>query len=73
MRNSQNRVVIFTYICLAAGCVLVGTVLTCLLVLASQYYGTDLLGHVWLLAVPSLLSLLLNVLFIELYKKLGRR
>ena len=73
MRRRQNRILMFTYVYLAAGCVVVGTLLTYLLLLGSQYFGIDLMANIWLLAVPLLLALVLNVLLIELYKKLGRR
>jgi hypothetical protein len=73
MRKSNNRIVTFTYVYLAAGCVFVGTVLTYLLLLGSQYFGIDLMNNIWLFGIPSLLSLILNVLILELYKKLGRR
>ena len=73
MRKSNSRIVTFTYVYLAAGCVFVGTVLTYLLLLGSQYFGIDLMNNIWLFGIPSLLSLILNVLILELYKKLGRR
>ncbi len=73
MRNSNNRIVILTYISLAAGCVFIGTILTYLLLFGSAYFGIDLMSNVWLFAIPLLMSLLLNVLFIELYRKFGRK
>lgn len=73
MRNSKNRIAVLTYISLAAGCVFVGTILTYLLLLGSEYFGIDLMGNIWLFALPLLVSLALNVLFIELYRKLGRK
>ena len=73
MRNSKNRIAVLTYISLAAGCVFVGTILTYLLLIGSEYSGIDLMGNIWLFALPLLVSLALNVLFIELYRKLGRK
>ena len=73
MKRRQNRILVFTYIYLAAGCVVVGTLLTYLLLLGSQYFGIDLMASIWLLAIPLLFALVLNVILIELYKKLGRR
>jgi len=73
MKRRQNRILVFTYIYLAAGCVVVGTLLTYLLLLGSQYFGIDLMANIWLLAIPLLFALVLNVILIELYKKLGRR
>lgn len=71
MRNSNHRIVILTYISLAAGCVFIGTILTYLLLLGSEYFGVDLMSNIWLFALPLLVSLALNVLFIELYRKFG--
>lgn len=71
MRNSNHRIVILTYISLAAGSVFVGTILTYLLLLGSEYFGVDLMSNIWLFALPLLVSLALNVLFIELYRKFG--
>jgi hypothetical protein len=73
MRNSHYRIAVLTYVSLAAGCVFVGTLLTYLLLIGSQYFGIDLMDNLWLFAIPSLLSLLLNVLFVELYRKFGRK
>ncbi len=73
MRNSHHRIVVLTYISLAAGCVFLGTILTYLLLLGSQYFGIDLMSNLWLFALPSILSLLLNVLFVELYRKFSRK
>ncbi len=73
MNRRHNRILVFTYIYLAAGCVVVGALMTYVLLLCSQYFGIDLTANVWLLAMPLLLALILNVLLIELYKKLGRR
>ena len=73
MSRRQNRILVFTYIYLAAGCVIVGTFLTYVLLLGSQYFGIDLMANIWMLAMPLLLALVLNVFLIEVYKKLGRR
>ena len=73
MKGSRNHSLVLTYIYLAAGCVIVGTVMTFLLLLACQYYGIDVFKNLWLLAIPSISSLFLNVLFIELYKKASRK
>jgi hypothetical protein len=73
MKSSDNRNLVFTYIYLAAGCVVVGTVVTFLLLLACEYFGVDIFNNLWLLAIPSVSALFLNVLFIELYHKFSKR
>ena len=72
MKRSRYRSLILTYIYLAAGCVTVGTAMTFLLLFACEYYGIDIFKNLWLLAVPSISSLFLNVLFIEFYNKISR-
>ncbi len=73
MKRHRNRSLILTYIYLASGCVIVGTALTMLLLFACAYFGIDIFKNLWLLALPSILSLLLNVLFIEIYRKISQR
>lgn len=73
MKRSDNSSLIFTYIYLAAGCVVVGTVVTFLLLLACEYFGVDIFKNLWLLAIPSVSALFLNVLFIELYHKFSKK
>ncbi len=57
------------YIVLACGCVTLGIVTTFAVLLACQYLGIDVSKNVWVMAIPTLLSLGANVLTIELYKK----
>ena len=55
------------------GIVVVGIVFIFLTILASLHFGIDLIKNFWLLAVPVLLSVFLNVLFIELYSKFKKK
>jgi hypothetical protein len=73
MKRSHARSLIFTYIYLAVGCVTVGTAMTFLLLFACRYFGIDVLKNPWLLAIPPVFSLILNVLSIELYYKISKR
>ncbi len=73
MRNPRQRSLVFTYIYLAAGCVLLGTVLTFVLLSVCAYLGVDLFEHLWLLAIPSVVSVLANVLFVELLDRFRGR
>lgn len=61
------------YIYLAVGSGISGTILTLVVVLVCQYLGFDMLKHLWVVAIPVVLSLVLNVSFIELYRKIKRR
>ncbi|MFH1382115.1 MAG: hypothetical protein ABIH70_04390 [Chloroflexota bacterium] len=69
----RPRSLIRMYIYLAVSCVSLGVVLTFLVVFGSVYLGVDISRHLWLLAIPVALPVLLNVLFIELYYRLKRR
>ena len=71
MRTPTSLIIV--YISLATGCVLIGVILTFLVILASQYFGINLLKNFWLLAIPVTLSVLLNILFIELYSKFKKK
>lgn len=69
----MRAVRIVDYIYLAVGTGVLGTAMTYTVLLVSQYYGIDLTRHIWLLAIPIVLSLIINVIFIELYRKRRRR
>jgi hypothetical protein len=73
MRGFDDRNLVLLYIYLAAGCVIVGTGLTFGLLAICAYYKIDITLHWWLLTIPSAASLLINVLLIELYRKLTHR
>ena len=61
------------YIFLAAGCVSLGIILTFIVLGVCWYLGIDINEHWWIVAVPVVLSLILNILFIEIYRKLRKR
>jgi hypothetical protein len=57
------------YIYLAVGSGILGIIITFVVVLVCQYLGFDMLKHIWVVALPIVLSLFLNISFIELYGK----
>ena len=62
------------YIFLASGCVLVGVVITFIVITISQRLGINILEeHLWVVAIPAVLSLILNVTLLELYHKYKRK
>ena len=71
MKKPENLVL--TYIYLAIGCGLLGVVITFVVLFLCQRFGIDISKNLWVLAIPAVLSLFLNVLFIELYRKYKRR
>lgn len=60
------------YVFLAAGCFLVGVVITFLVLLVSARLGINIDENLWVLAIPAVLSLLLNITLLELYRKYWR-
>ena len=61
------------YIFLAAGCVAVGVVLTFVVLGMSVRLGVNIEENFWVLAIPAVLSLTLNVVLLELYHKYRKR
>jgi hypothetical protein len=60
---------VFIYIYLAVASALLGMVITFTLLLVCQYFNIDLFIHWWLLAIPVVLAVSVNIVLIELYKK----
>ena len=54
---------------LAIASLLVGIVLAVIVVFASLFFGIDIFENLWLLAIPVILAVILNITFIELYRK----
>jgi hypothetical protein len=73
MRRSDDRHLVLVYICLAAGCVMLGTGITFALLAVCAYFSIDIMRNLWLLAVPLFASLIINVLLIEIYRRLTGR
>jgi len=57
------------YIYLAAGTCIAGAVMTFALILVCSYLSVDVIKNLWLLAIPTVLSLLLNIIAIEFYRR----
>jgi len=57
----------------AVGCAAMGIVFAFILVFVLQYLGIDVYKHMFLLLIPLVLSISLNIAIIELYGKYKRR
>ena len=57
----------------AVGCAALGIVFAFILVFVCQYLRIDLYQHLWLMLIPLVLSISLNILAIELYGKYKRK
>jgi len=55
------------YIYLALGCAFLGILLTFVVIFLCYYFAIDVTQNMWILAVPAILAVTLNILFIELY------
>jgi len=55
------------YIYFAAGCLLFGVVLSFVVVFACYLLGIDIFDNIWILAIPVILTVILNILMIEIY------
>ena len=62
------------YILLAVGCVALGIVFAILILVISQRMGIDFIyDSLWVLAIPAILSLTINIGLLELYRKFRKR
>ena len=61
------------YIYFAVGCVVAGIVLTFVVLGVSVRLGISVEENIWVLAIPALLSLALNITLLELYHKYKKK
>jgi hypothetical protein len=62
------------YILLAAGCTSVGVVITFIVLAASQRLGLNIFGeYIWVLAIPLVAALVINVILLEIYRKFRKK
>ena len=62
------------YIILASGCFVVGLVIALATVATAVRLQINIMGeNIWILGIPALLALVLNVILIELYRKLKKK
>jgi purine-cytosine permease-like protein len=73
LAQQEKTMSAWEYIYLAVGSGILGVAITFVVVLVCQYFGIDMLEHLWLVAVPIVLSLVLNVTIIEIYRKIKKK
>ena len=61
------------YIFLASGCVSVGVVMTFVVLGVSVRLGISIEENLWVLAIPAVFALILNVSLLELYRKYRKK
>lgn len=61
------------YIYLAVGCGFLGVLITYATLLVCIYFGIDISKNLWVIAIPIVLAVVLNILFIELYSRFNKK
>jgi hypothetical protein len=66
--------VVRDYIILAVSCFFIGVVITLATITVSLRMNIDILGeNAWILAIPAVLAVIINVGLIELYRKFRKK
>jgi hypothetical protein len=71
MSGRDNFIMEIVYF--AVGCAALGIIFAFILVFVLQYFGIDVYKHMFLLLIPLVLSISLNIAIIELYGMYKRR
>lgn len=53
----------------AVACLILGTIFSGILVAVCWFLNIDIWKNIWLMGIPAILSIALNILFLELYYK----
>jgi hypothetical protein len=61
------------YIYLAVGCGMLGVLFTYVLLIVCLYLGIDILTNLWLITIPIILAVALNIFLIEVYSRKKKR
>jgi hypothetical protein len=61
------------YVYLAVSCMVVGIILTYIVIHVCIYLEINIVKNIWVLAIPAILSIIVNIGFIELYQKYRKK
>jgi hypothetical protein len=61
------------YVYLAVSCMVVGVILTYIVLYICIHFDIDIVKNIWVLAIPAILSIVVNIGFIELYQKYRKK
>ena len=64
---------VMEYIFLAGSSVVVGVVLTFIVLGVCQRFGISIERNIWVVAIPAVFSLILNVSLLEVYRKFRKK
>jgi len=73
MKHSSHRSLVFMYIYLAASCFAVGIGLVLLTLMVCKSLNVNIFTNLWVLLIPVVLTLIINVSLIELYRKITKK
>jgi len=62
-----------SYVYLAVGSLALGIIITFSMLFLCQFLGIDINGNLWLIAIPIILAIALNIWFIELYDRYRKK
>ena len=62
-----------SYVYLAVGSLALGIIITFLMLYLCRIFGIDINKNLWLIAIPIILAIALNILFIELYDRYRKK
>lgn len=60
------------YIYLAVGCGMLGIVITFIVLFICMYLGVDVARNLWVITIPIVLSIILNIFMIEFFTRKRR-
>lgn len=61
------------YVYLAVGSLALGIIITFILLFICRFLGIDINMNLWLISIPIILAIALNILFIELYDRYRKK
>ena len=61
------------FVAMAIGCAALGILMTFVLLGVCNYYGIDLTKNLWLITLPIVIAIVLNILSLELYDKFRKK
>ena len=62
-----------SYVYLAVGSLALGIIITFVMLYICQVFNVDINKNLWLIAIPIILAIILNIWFIELYDRYRKR
>jgi hypothetical protein len=62
-----------SYVYLAVGSLALGIIITFVMLYICQVFNVDINKNLWLIAIPIILAIILNIWFIELYDRYRKK